>query len=383
MTAARVTVLLAHGNALFAQGRLIAPKSDNAADAYLAALALQPGDLAARAGLDRILARMRQDMDKAWKDEDADRLRLLVRRGDTLANAADADARKSWQASRAQLAADVGSALADAAHAQQPDRIAKLRALADALPATWPAGFDPKLLDAPPPPPSLHAGSPLRDTNGPSLVYVPAQDGTPAFAIGRTEITRAEYAQFVQATHRKASACAEALNPFSRMHDWTWSDPGFAQTGAHPVVCVSWSDAVAYARWLSQRTGQPYRLPDDAEWLRAAAGGSGGTPCARGNVDDVSRKSALDNDRLKCDDGAAETAPVGRYAASAAGAFDLYGNVSEWLAGGTARNRAFRGLSWRDGSHESALKRRGTAASDIGYTNVGFRVLRVIDAQHP
>lgn len=383
VTAARVTVLLAHGNALFAQGRLIAPKSDNAADTYLAVLTLQPGNLAARAGLYRILARMQQDMEKAWKDEDADRLRLLVRRGDTLANSADADARKSWQASRAQLATEVGNTLANAAHAQQRDRIAKWRALAEALPATWPTGFDPKLLDAPPPPPPLHAGSPLRDANGPALVYLPAQDGTPAFAIGRTEVTRAEYAQFVQATHRKASACAEAMNPFSRMHDWTWSDPGFAQTGAHPVVCVSWNDAVAYAKWLSQRTGQPYRLPTDAEWLRTAAGGADGGPCARGNVDDVSRKSALDNDRLKCDDGAAETAPVGRYAASAAGAFDMYGNVSEWLAGGTARNRAFRGLSWRDGSHESALKRRGTAASDLGYTNVGFRVLRVIDAQHP
>jgi len=383
VTAARVTVLLAHGNALFAQGRLIAPKSDNAADAYLAVLILQPGNLAARAGLDRILARMQQDMQKAWKDEDPDRVHSQVRRGDVLANSADADARKSWQATRAQLATNLGNALADAAHAQQRDRIAKWRALAEALPATWPAGFDPKLLDAPPPPPPLHAGSPLRDANGPSLVYLPAQDGTPAFAIGRTEVTRAEYAQFVQATHRKAAACAEAMNPFSRMHDWTWSEPGFAQTGAHPVVCVSWNDAVAYAKWLSQRTGQPYRLPTDAEWLRAAAGGADGGPCARGNVDDVSRKSALDNDRLKCDDGAAETAPVGRYAASAAGAFDMYGNVSEWLAGGTARNRAFRGLSWRDGSHESALKRRGTAASDLGYTNVGFRVLRVIDAQHP
>lgn len=383
VTAARVTVLLAHGDALYARGRLIAPKSDNAADSYLAALILQPGNLAARAGLDRILARMQQDVEKAWKNEDADRVRVLVRRGDTLANAADAGARKSWQASRAKLAADVGSALADAAHTQQRDRIVKLRGLADALPATWPAGFDPKLLDAPPPPPPLQAGSPLRDGGGPALVYVPAHDDTPAFAIGRAEVTRAEYAQFVQATHRKASACAEALNPFSRIHGWTWSNPGFAQTGAHPAVCVSWNDAVAYAKWVSQRTGQAYRLPNDAEWLRVAAGSAEGTPCTRGNVDDVSRKSALDNDRLTCNDGAAETAPVGRYAASAVGAFDMYGNVSEWLAGGTAHDRAFRGLSWRDGSHESALKRRGTAASDIGYTNVGFRVLRVIDMQHP
>ncbi|MBS0432040.1 MAG: SUMF1/EgtB/PvdO family nonheme iron enzyme [Proteobacteria bacterium] len=382
-TSARITVLLAHGNALFAQDRLVSPRSDNAANAYLAVLALQPDHPAAQAGIDRILARMQEDVGSAWKRHDNDRVRTLAKRADALAAAATPEARRTWREARARLAADVGNAVAAAVHAHKPDRIAELRELAQALPATWPPGFDPKLMDAPPPPPPLHAGSPLRDDGGPPLVFVPAQGNVPAFAIGRTEITRAEYAQFVQATHRKASACAEQNNPFSRMHDWTWSNPGFAQGGDHPVVCVSWSDAVAYAAWLSQRTGQPYRLPDDAEWLRAATGGGGGTPCTRGNVDDVSRKSARDSDRLKCDDGAAETAPVGRYAASAAGAYDMYGNVSEWLAGGSARDRGFRGLSWRDGSQQSALKRRGTAVSDLGYTNVGFRVLRVIGAEHP
>ncbi len=384
VVAARITVLLAHANALFAQNKLISPKSDNAADTYLAVLALQPDNLAAHAGVDRVLARVQKDIDAAWKHRDVDRVRTLVKRADALAASADPDSQQAWHDARAQLASDVGNAAADAVHAHKQDRIDALRELAETLPAAYPAGFDPKLLDAPPPPPPLHAGSLLRDQGGPQLVYVPADDGkSPAFAIGRTEVTRAEYEQFVHATGRAPAHCVEANNPFSAMHGWKWSDPGFPQGSDHPVVCVSWNDATAYAAWLSHRTGQEYRLPNDTEWLRAAAGGGDGSPCARGNVDDVSRKSAFDNDRLKCNDGAAETAPVGRYEPSAVGAYDMYGNVSEWLAGGAAGSRAFRGLSWRDGSQQSALKRRGTAASDVGYTNIGFRVLRVVDAEHP
>jgi formylglycine-generating enzyme required for sulfatase activity len=283
-----------------------------------------------------------------------------------------------------QLAHSVGDALAAAARSGDAAKVAALRPLADDLPAIYPEGFDLKALaQGPTPPPALHAGSAMRDDGGPALVYVPADDKADAFAIGRTEVTRSQYAQFVHDTHRTAASCVEAFHPFSRLRGLKWDDPGFPQTGDHPVVCVSWNDALAYVAWLSRRTGQPYRLPSESEWLRAARGGSGGSPCARGNVDDTSRQSKLDNDRFTCSDGAAQTAPVGRYAASGVGAYDMFGNVSEWLAGGSKGDRVFRGLSWRDGSHQTALGRRGTAGSDIGYTNVGFRVVRVIDAAHP
>jgi formylglycine-generating enzyme required for sulfatase activity len=212
---------------------------------------------------------------------------------------------------------------------------------------------------------------------------VPATNGAPAFAIARNDITRADYAAFARATHRPASKCLEAHNPFSRLQHLTWQSPGFAQDGDHPVVCVSWDDATAYAAWLSQKTGQHYRLASSSQWLRAARGMPRGSPCKLGNVDDVSRQGRFDNDRWSCNDGAAETAPVGRYAASAVGAYGMYGNVSEWVAGGSPGSRPFRGVSWRDGSHESALGRHGTADPDVGYNSVGFRVMRVIDPVHP
>jgi formylglycine-generating enzyme required for sulfatase activity len=215
------------------------------------------------------------------------------------------------------------------------------------------------------------------------LVYVPASGGLPAFAIQRVEVTRADYAAFVRATQRPAASCLAAHNPFSRLQHLTWRAPGFTQSGDHPVVCVSWDDAAAYAAWLSKTTGEPYRLPSGDQWLRAAQGMPKGSPCKLGNVDDASRHNRLDDDRWSCDDGTAYTAPVGHYAASGVGAYDLYGNVSEWVAGGSAGSRPFRGISWRDGSHETPLGNRGTADADVGYSSIGFRVVRVIDAAHP
>ncbi|MGH7684785.1 MAG: SUMF1/EgtB/PvdO family nonheme iron enzyme, partial [Vulcanimicrobiaceae bacterium] len=363
---------------LLARGKRPAPKNNNAADRYLAALKLQPDNVDAHAGIGKIVASLAQSIGSAWKHEQYDRARLLAKKTDTLAQSADAASQTLWRTQRAQLSKSVGDAVVEAAHSHDDAKIVALRPLANALPAIYPDGFDPKQIKtvtAPVP----HAGSSVRDADGPALVYVPADGNAPAFAMGRNEITRSEYAQFAHATGRGASRCLEANNPFSSMHGWSWSNPGFTQGGNYPVVCVSWNDAIAYTNWLSHKSGETYRLPSESEWLRAARGGAGGNPCARGNVDDSSRQSKLDNDRWPCNDGSAQTSPVGRFVASGVGAYDMYGNVSEWMSGAGV----YRGLSWRDGSHETALGRRGSAATGTGYTSIGFRVMRVIDAAHP
>jgi len=45
----------------------------------------------------------------------------------------------------------------------------------------------------------------------------------------------------------------------------TWRQPGFPYSDAHPVVCITWPDAIAYVQWLAMETGRPYRLPSEAE----------------------------------------------------------------------------------------------------------------------
>ena len=379
--AKRIQVLVAQADASRAAGHLFAPSGDNAVEQYLTVLMLEPGNPDAMAGIDDMLGTLRHRLDRAWRSDKLGTTLTLVKRCDLLATHASSLASRGWRAQRDALAKDVGTATARAADAHDAARFAALRPLADTLPAIFPAGFDLAAAERSAATPT--AGASLRDRGGPILVYVPESGTAPAFAIARVEVTRSDYAAFVQATHRADSRCLEAYNPFSRMRHLTWRAPGFAQGGDHPAVCVSWDDAAAYAAWLSKTTGAPYRLPDTEEWQRAARGIPKGNPCQLGNVDDVSRQSAMDNDRWPCNDGAAETAPVGHYAASAMGAHDLYGNVSEWLSGGSAHARVFRGLSWRDGSHQTPLGRKATADSDVGYTNIGFRVVRVIDTAHP
>jgi hypothetical protein len=378
--AQRIEVLIAQADASRSAGHLFTPTGNNAVEQYLTVLMLEPGNQDAVAGIDDILDTLRRRLDGAWRDDKLDTSLTLAKRCDLLAAHASSIASRGWRAQRDALAKDVGVAIARAAEAHDAARFAALKPLAQVLPATFPAGFD--LASAERSVAIPAAGATLRDRGGPLLVYVPESGAAPAFAIARVEVTRSDYAAFVQATHRANSRCLEAYNPFSRIRRLSWQDPGFTQGGDHPAVCVSWDDAAAYAAWLSRTTGEPYRLPDAGEWQRAARGVPKGDPCQLGNVDDVSRQSAMDNDRWSCNDGAAETAPVGRYAASAIGAYDLYGNVSEWLAGGSAHARIFRGLSWRDGSHQTPLGRQATADADVGYTNIGFRVVRVIDAAH-
>ena len=99
------------------------------------------------------------------------------------------------------------------------------------------------------------------------------------FALATYEVTRAEFARFAERSRYRTEAersqddgVCDFRVPHRRLR--TWRQPGFSQTDAHPVVCVTIRDAMAYAEWLSQETGHTYRLPSAAEWQYAARAGS-------------------------------------------------------------------------------------------------------------
>jgi formylglycine-generating enzyme required for sulfatase activity len=241
---------------------------------------------------------------------------------------------------------------------------------------------EPDAAEPPPaaPPDSKSEPNSIRDDGGPEMIPISL-----TLALGQHEVTRGEYAQFARASGRGAASCRKPLQPWSALEKLSWSDPGFAQNDRHPVVCVSWSDANAYAQWLRQRTGQRYRLPSTAEWLQAARQQvEGGNACARGNVADVSLGSFLRvASRYKCSDGFAQTAPVGHFAPNQLGIVDLLGNVSEWTRdcapGSHCEEHVFRGSSWHDGPDRGNLEISGSIKNDIGYTTVGFRLARELD----
>ena len=223
--------------------------------------------------------------------------------------------------------------------------------------------------------------TPFVDGPGPAMIAVPggrflmgSPDSSPhfderpqhpvtlrPFSISVHEITRAEFARF--------------------------SGRG---TGNLPASRLSWRDARAYTRWLSQRTGHRYRLPTEAEWEYAArAGGDShypwGSRFAQGKAHCIACGTAF-NPRAP--------APVGQFPANAFGLHDMAGNLAEWVADCHAEDyraaakdgRAFEASGCsrrvvRGGSFASAPEAlRVTARDALGETSandsVGFRVVR-------
>ena len=181
-----------------------------------------------------------------------------------------------------------------------------------------------------------------------------------------------------------------------------WRNPGFAQGPRHPVTCVSWQDAVAFAEFLSDVTGQTFFLPSESQWEYAARAGSG-TRFAHGdNVAPLCRHAnGADQQALRdypgfsvnqCDDGFVRTAPVGSFAANAWGLADMTGNVWEWVAdcwhtdyaaapsdgsafetAGCSR-RGFRGGAYGDVPFFLRIALRNRGAADARKDDVGFRL---------
>lgn len=157
-----------------------------------------------------------------------------------------------------------------------------------------------------------------------------------AFALGRFDVTRAQWKVFVTATHRPTQGgCAWASDTGPRPDPAASFDHlGFPQDDRHPVVCVTWQDATDYAAWLSRRTGRRYRLPSEAEWEYAARGGSVAAfpwgPEAshdHANYGAETCCSGLASGR----DSWVETSPVGSFPENAFGLYDMNGNVLQWV----------------------------------------------------
>jgi sulfatase modifying factor 1 len=233
-----------------------------------------------------------------------------------------------------------------------------------------------------------------------------------AFLIGITEVTRDQYATFAKATdHRSDGACTaydRAQDAFTESPFRNWQNPGFAQTGRDPVVCVDWSDASAYANWLSFETGKHYRLPTEAEWEYAARAGTipshywgnGRTDaCVFANVADRDNlrirghQSQID-DFFPCMDGYAFTAPVASFKPNRFGLYDVIGNAWEWtqdcfnpsyngappngaawLSGDCGR-RVARGGSWTSPARHVTVTFRDPDAATYRSSYLGFRVVR-------
>lgn len=237
------------------------------------------------------------------------------------------------------------------------------------------------------------------------------------FAVGIHEVTRGQFAAFAQETAYETDNQCQTFE-FSdgkyvreERADRDWRNPGISQTDDHPVVCLTWDDAVAYTQWLSAKTGAHYRLLSEAEWEYVARAG---TETYRFWGDDVANINAcryaniadetpLPNGekwprRFACTDGYWSPSPVGSFEANSFGLYDVLGNVWEWVedcANETYDGAPTDGSAWTESGDCSQRVLRGGAAHEGGgfiraairgfYTRAGrisgdgFRVARDLD----
>jgi len=227
------------------------------------------------------------------------------------------------------------------------------------------------------------------------------------FWIATYEVTNQQFSQF----HPGHDSRVETKNAYQfGIHGYPMNHPW------QPVVRVSWQEAQAFCRWLSEKSGQRFSLPSEDQWEYACRAGTD-TPLSYGGLDtDFSKFANLSDAKMsefasdpytvdtplvnppkhddwipkdaRFNDGVLLTARPGSFEPNAWGLFDMHGNVAEWTrsdfvfdpkrsdaASDSIRLKVVRGGSWRD------RPKRCTSSFRLGYRpyqrvyNVGFRVM--------
>lgn len=207
------------------------------------------------------------------------------------------------------------------------------------------------------------------------------------FYIGKFEVTNAQYRKF-RPNHNSGSYETFSLND-----------------DRQPVVNVSWHDAVAYAKWLSEKTGKTFRLPTEAEWEYAARAGTRSSrywgkdledSCKYANGADMMAKKYLARwTAFPCDDGYSVAAPAGSFRPNGYGLYDMLGNVWEWCQDvydskaytklprnnpvyeGPGDYRVERGGGWSNGPLGLRSSHRVRLSPSFAHHSLGFRLVKM------
>jgi sulfatase modifying factor 1 len=241
-----------------------------------------------------------------------------------------------------------------------------------------------------------------------------------AFYMGIHEVTYSQFRKFVAAsgyrTDAERNGTGRGYNSKTKHwvtanSEYNWRNTGFEQTEQHPVVNVSWNDAVAYCKWASNKDGRrTFRLPTEAEWEYACRAGKvtiytwGNSPNYLGrradNVADASLKlsisdsAKINNARTSAiceswDDRSPFSAPVGSFKKNQFGLYDMHGNVSEWcldffdkdqyLLGkaappATGTYRVYRGGNFATSAKDARSAKRDRHRPTFTWCPLGFRI---------
>ena len=219
---------------------------------------------------------------------------------------------------------------------------------------------------------------------GPEMVWISTgtSQSVKKFAIGKYEITRGNFREFVNATGYKIDAeqyKCHYTNNFGKYEGIEKNWENIDGQDDLPVVCVSWDDAKQYASWLSNQTKTKYKLPSEEQWVYAARAGTTATyfwgselgkGCEYANISTCGNQDSI--------------LPVGSFKANKFGLHDITGNVWEWVESATNNGCALRGGSrFNQWIKKLSLDYKGSSTLDgpctskLAFYDVGFRVARV------
>ncbi len=240
---------------------------------------------------------------------------------------------------------------------------------------------------------------------------------TKPFYLGVYTVTVGQFRQFVKNAGYQTEAEKDGdggwgynaeTKDFDRDKKYNWQNVGWDQTDDHPVVNVTWNDAVVFCDWLSKKEGKKYSLPTEAQWeyscragtkTRFFSGDDAETLKGVANIADASfkQKCPAASWAVAWDDGYPFTAPVGKFEPNAFGLYDMHGNVWQWCADPygaypqgkvidpqgpkDGESRVLRGGSyWYNAVYVRSANRYGFARTNRTYV-IGFRVARTFTAE--
>lgn len=240
------------------------------------------------------------------------------------------------------------------------------------------------------------------------------------FFMGKYEVTMEQFRKFIAATGYQTEAerntdglqgcyCIELDRiPEREYRSWAnWKNPNKYSKNKdnHPVSCVSWNDAQAFATWLRSKSSINFRLPTEAEWEYAARGGTRTRNYWGNGKDEACRYcNVADRTKLKgggnwpdihdCNDGYPYVAPVGQFKPNNFGLYDMMGNVWEWTGDSfdgtfyqwsktrenpegpkSGSTRIYRGGSFISGPMDVRAAFRPNLQLGRRYYDVGFRLV--------
>jgi formylglycine-generating enzyme required for sulfatase activity len=218
---------------------------------------------------------------------------------------------------------------------------------------------------------------------------------TKPFYVAIHEVTVGKFTAFVEATGYKTEAETDGKGgstsfPWQQRPDLNWKNMGSEQSDQHPVVNVTWNDAVAFCKWLSEKEGSKYRLPSEAQWEYACRAGSATRWSFGDNKADLDRYAWYEPNR----GGGRLSKPVGQKSANGLGLFDMCGNVWEWCSDryspdyygdspaddpiGPSRGnwRVCRGGAFNEGTSSVRCASRYKGEPTVRNFNIGFRPVR-------